>query len=104
MIERIDTIVPGLLNCNRKCRKCSWRNPLSGECTLNVAAAHYIKALEIDNGMQMVYCKNCVFCEVIKPDHAYEEVKYKCMHREGLANVDVSPFDHCSKGVDRENA
>ena len=100
----IKNIVPGLISCNRKCRKCEWRDGFSGACMLMNRAVQYIKRLEDDNAKGKVYCKDCAYCEFEQRTYKYlGEDKYTCKHRDGLSRLGgVDPFDYCSLGVVRQ--
>lgn len=100
----INYIVPGLESCNRKCRKCRWRDGFSGECMLMARAAEYIKRLESDNLEKIVYCKDCIYCEMEMRTYMYHGTdKYICKHRDGLpALAELNPMDYCSRGKAKE--
>ena len=99
----INHIVPGLESCNRKCRKCRWRDCFSGECMLMNRAAEYIKRLESDNSEKMVYCKDCIYCDMEERTYKYHGTdRYTCKHRDGLSVlIGLDPMDYCSRGVAR---
>ena len=97
-------IVPGLESCNRKCRKCRWRDGFSGECMLMARAAKYIKRLESGNSEKIVYCKDCMYCEMEMRPYMYHGTdRYTCKNRYGLPPFpDLSPLDFCSRGMAKE--
>lgn len=101
----IKHIVPGLEYCNRKCRKCRWRDGFSGECMLMNRAVEYIKRLESDNSKKMVYCKDCMYCEFEQRDYMYHgSDRYICIHRNGLPHSpELNPMDYCSRGKRKED-
>lgn len=100
----INYIVPGLESCNRKCRKCRWRDGFSGECMLMARAAEYIKRLESDNQEKIVYCKDCIYCVMEERTYMYHgNDTYRCTNREGLPIIPaLSPMDYCSRGKAKE--
>lgn len=102
----IKHIVSGLESCNRKCRKCTWRDGFSGACMLTNRAVKYIKALERDNSEKMVYCKDCIYCGFEERTYKYHgEDKYICKNRDGLPTVPyIKPMDYCSRGKAKEDA
>lgn len=104
MIKRIESITADLRKCNGKCRKCRWRDGFSGECTLNHNAAEYIEALETDNAKQMVYCKDCIYCEKADAIYRFSDDEYQCKNRDGLPVVPkIKPMDYCSRGKTKES-
>ena len=103
-MKHIEKIVPGLRKCDRKCRKCFWRDGFSGACTLRDAASNYIEILEADNRKKMVYCKDCIFCEKKDANYRWQDEEYTCKHSDGLRRLGhgVNPMDYCSVGVAKE--
>ncbi len=101
----ISYIVPGLERCDRKCRNCGWRDGFSGVCMLTGRAAEYIKRLEHDNAEKVVYCKDCIYCEVEVRTYKYHgKDQYTCKHRDGLSVIELNPMDYCSRGKARRVA
>jgi hypothetical protein len=102
----IKHIVPGLESCNRKCRKCRWRDGFSGACMLMNKAVEYIKRLESDNSKKIVYCKDCRYCEFEQREYKYHgSDRYTCKHRDGLPILpELNPMDYCSRGKRKEDA
>lgn len=102
----IKHIVPGLEQCDRKCRKCRWRDGFSGGCMLMGRAVEYIQQLEHDNAEKVVYCKDCLYCVPEERKYMYYgKDKYRCTNRDGLPIVpDIDPMDYCSRGKAKEGA
>lgn len=101
-MNRIEQISKGLKACNHKCRKCSWRELFSGECTLMDCAAEYIGVLEEDNAKKIVCCKDCIYCKKKEPTYRVESEVYECKNRDGLPVLpNINPMDYCSRGVRR---
>lgn len=92
-------IAPGILKCNKRCRKCNWYNNLTTKCDLKYAAILYIKKLEEDNSKKIIYCKDCIYCKVRSSNWKYDSPVYECKNRDGLHLIPgVQPMDYCSQG------